>query len=387
MSEQSDIPLPEQIKRVEVYVDKNMNPVDDPKDATLKFVTTFDDDGNVESKYEVYIIDGIDPEKEEATEDLEFEQKHPRADDGEFTDKNGGSSSKLENMIEEFDDTRILDGYKTFTDVFCKDNNIEEKTFDLLYLNSPIANPEDKKYFNNALKTWNDILERNPKLNNNFQKLKKQVNEYNDELKQKFETKKTFFRVTSIDELDSYNRSGIIGGAFYSIHTQKITRTYSFVSLTMNIEDSVGRIGSGGVLIEYDGDDVRNTSHLVNYSADPIPFLSLRHQKSVGNIEKIDKPNSLMFAEEEEIRMPEGMKVNQDVKISAIHIDLTTIPEGLFRNRLGIPNPESDDFYKWLDYDLVKQKMIEKYGHLTNKIILHRTPLRNNESEEWLESE
>ena len=94
-----------------------------------------------------------------------------------------------------------------------------------------------------------------------------------------------------------------------------------------------------------------------------------------------------MFAEEEEIRMPEGMKVNQDVKISAIHIDLTTIPEGLFRNRLGIPNPESDDFYKWLDYDLVKQKMIEKYGHLTNKIILHRTPLRNNESEEWLESE
>jgi len=84
---------PEPIKRIEVYVNDDKKPVETPAEATLKIVTLFDDSGNISDQYTVDIIDGVDPEKTEATEDADFEQKHPRDDDGKFAGDGGTTLS------------------------------------------------------------------------------------------------------------------------------------------------------------------------------------------------------------------------------------------------------------------------------------------------------
>ena len=101
----SEPELPELIKRIEQYYNKKREPVQDVKNATSKYVTLFDDNGEVTEQYSVIIINGVDPELEEETEEAteEFEEdKHPREDSGKFTSKGGSSSSfkkKLKSKI------------------------------------------------------------------------------------------------------------------------------------------------------------------------------------------------------------------------------------------------------------------------------------------------
>jgi len=95
--------LPEPIKRIDQYFNNKREPVEDVNDATSKYVTLFDDNGEITEQYSVLITDGIDPELEEETEEAteEFkEEEHPREESGKFT--SGGSSSfkkKLESKI------------------------------------------------------------------------------------------------------------------------------------------------------------------------------------------------------------------------------------------------------------------------------------------------
>lgn len=100
----SEPELPEPIKRIEVYLNDKKEPVQDVKDATSKYVTLFNDDGEITEQYSINIIDGIDPEleeeeTEEATEEFK-EEEHPREKGGKFT--SGGANSfkkKLESKI------------------------------------------------------------------------------------------------------------------------------------------------------------------------------------------------------------------------------------------------------------------------------------------------
>ena len=57
--------LPDPIKRVEMYYDKNRKPVKKVQDASFKYVTIFNDEGEIEEQYQIDIIDGIDPEFDE----------------------------------------------------------------------------------------------------------------------------------------------------------------------------------------------------------------------------------------------------------------------------------------------------------------------------------
>ncbi len=90
--------LPTPIKRVEMYYDSNRKPVTKIEDASFKYVTVFDDKGEIEEQYQVEIVDGIDPEyEEEATEEFR-EEEHPR-DHGKFTTK-GNDKKKVNDYIE-----------------------------------------------------------------------------------------------------------------------------------------------------------------------------------------------------------------------------------------------------------------------------------------------
>jgi len=78
------------IRRIEVYFDAERKPVKHIEDASFKYVTLYDEEGELTEQYQVEIVDGIDPElEEEATEEFR-EEEHPR-DHGKFTDKGAGS--------------------------------------------------------------------------------------------------------------------------------------------------------------------------------------------------------------------------------------------------------------------------------------------------------
>lgn len=71
----SEPELPEPIKRIEVYLNDKREPVQDVKEAVSKYVTLFDDNGEITEQYSVFIIDGIDPELEETEEPTEEVRK------------------------------------------------------------------------------------------------------------------------------------------------------------------------------------------------------------------------------------------------------------------------------------------------------------------------
>ena len=58
--------LPTLIRRIEMYFDKDRKPVKKIQDASFKYVTLYDEEGELTDQYKVDIIDGIDPELEES---------------------------------------------------------------------------------------------------------------------------------------------------------------------------------------------------------------------------------------------------------------------------------------------------------------------------------
>ena len=82
------------IRRIEVYFDDNRKPVKKVQDASFKYVTVFNDEGEIEEQYQIDIINGVDPELAEEFE----EEEHPREpkgspNSGQFTSSGGGSVS------------------------------------------------------------------------------------------------------------------------------------------------------------------------------------------------------------------------------------------------------------------------------------------------------
>jgi len=88
------IELPEIIRRVEMYFDKDKNPVKKIQDASFKYVTLYDEEGELTEQYRVDIIDGIDPEHEEEVA-IEYNVSHEPSGSskgGQFAKKDGGGS-------------------------------------------------------------------------------------------------------------------------------------------------------------------------------------------------------------------------------------------------------------------------------------------------------
>ena len=85
--------LPEPIKRVEMYYNADREPVKKIEQASFKYVTIFNENGEIEEQYQVEIIDGIDPELEEASEYNIAHEPAGSGKGGQFAKKEGGSVS------------------------------------------------------------------------------------------------------------------------------------------------------------------------------------------------------------------------------------------------------------------------------------------------------
>ena len=64
----------EPIRRIEVMFNDDREPVDTIDEATWKYVTIFDEDGEIEEQYSVPIIDGVDQEYVEEENNEEEEE-------------------------------------------------------------------------------------------------------------------------------------------------------------------------------------------------------------------------------------------------------------------------------------------------------------------------
>ena len=84
----------EKITRIEILFNDDREAVETLDEATWKYVTIFDDEGEIEEQYSVPIIDGVDLEDQKKSLEGFNEEEHPRDNDGQFIDKGGSSDSQ-----------------------------------------------------------------------------------------------------------------------------------------------------------------------------------------------------------------------------------------------------------------------------------------------------
>ena len=65
--------LPKRIERIEIYYNDDREPVDDVSLATWKDVTIFDKNGEMTHQYSVSIVDGVDTEDDDISDDISDE--------------------------------------------------------------------------------------------------------------------------------------------------------------------------------------------------------------------------------------------------------------------------------------------------------------------------
>lgn len=134
---------------------------------------------------------------------------------------------------------------------------------------------------------------------------------YSSELASIYSKTDTLFRGTSIVELNSYAKDGVIGGD---------KNGYNYVAMT--VDPKATAMFSGGVVIAYDAESVRRNggAQSVEYTAKPI--LS-GQSANVSTSEEIGKPMMITYADEKEVRVKELVPVNTDdgVRVKAIFVD------------------------------------------------------------------
>jgi hypothetical protein len=143
--------------------------------------------------------------------------------------------------------------------------------------------------------------------------LNAKAQEWNQKWEQHYQETPSFFRGTAIAELNEYKRTGTIGGD---------KNRYSYVAVSA--DPALAATFSQGVMIEFDGDSVRERGARVEYEAKPVPL----GVSSSIDAESIGKPMKITYAHELEARLPEGTKY-EDLNIKSIIIG----PEVLRRYR------------------------------------------------------
>lgn len=116
----------------------------------------------------------------------------------------------------------------------------------------------------------------------------------------------SFWRGTRTGELDSYLANGTVGKE----------GIYKFVSVSADHETARGF--SSAVLVEYDGDSIREQGKRVTYTSDPVK-LSIA-DKNYGYDEAVGKPYRMLYAVEQEARVPKGTPV-KDMSIKSVYLN------------------------------------------------------------------
>jgi len=134
----------EPLERLEILYNEDREEVETLDEATWKYVTLFDEEGEITEQYSVDIIDGVDQEYVDMEEAEEFDEtkinREPEGSSkgGQFAKKEGGdvSSYKEEKIIEVEPDKKIKD----------KQKNIDKKVTDKVEDSIKELGIEDKIY-------------------------------------------------------------------------------------------------------------------------------------------------------------------------------------------------------------------------------------------------
>lgn len=242
----------------------------------------------------------------------------------------------------------------------------------------PVRNMKDMQEWKRQIDLFKWHVDNSPKLNEAYNDYKKQVKDYNKQLDKKYAESKSFHRGTSYEELDGYLKESCLSCDYYDWSTGVRGRAYDFLSLSMN-EEEVNKLYNFGVVIEFNGDDVRKKGRRVDYKAEPIPFPAqkVKLPKVLKELEGYDKPYDAFFADEQEVRIPTGIKLSE-VKIDKIKIDASK-QSGAFLESLSPELLKSyqeifhDDIVKpkeWFFYnkEKIEKAIKDKYGKLTDNI-------------------
>lgn len=139
---------------------------------------------------------------------------------------------------------------------------------------------------------FEDVINNTPELQERFKKVQKQVEKYDIILDQKYKTNVSFYRGTSVAELDNYIESGTLG-------SDETNYNYTAMSLSENVADNFSK----GVTISYDADDIRAIAKRVEYTAIPQPN---GVSSGLKNYEESGKPMSFGYSGEQELRVKDG---------------------------------------------------------------------------------
>lgn len=290
------------------------------------------------------------------------EEDHPRDEDGKFTDKGSGVNKKIKDLGKKIQRNTHKDILLKYTkDIFGQQwyNDLQ----------GAIGGKEQYERYIEAEKKWRNMIDNEPEFKKIYDDLKKEVDDYNVMLQDKFENTDVFYRGTSIEELDSYIKDNCIGCDFQSRYHGGKGKLYDFVSMSMNTEELW--LFNHGVVIEYDAESIRNNgAKRIKYSAYPVPFMAQKlHVENKLNLEDMGMEYPHRFAEEQEVRI--GKTDINKIKIKKIHVDMSKI-EGFLREHVGLKNFDNyDDFGKGSDSEEIRKRLLNMYGSITDDVVIH----------------
>jgi hypothetical protein len=295
--------------------------------------------------------------------------------------KDGGDSGKLDYVEDGKSIVKRLNkhGYPLvgLANLF-EEVGIKVERNDYLYIGQPLRTNAELEKFNENVELFYEQVKKEPKLAEAYESFKKEIKEYNNKLEKKYQEAETFKRGTSMAELESYIKDDCISCDWRDDNTLKLGRNYEFLSLSMN-ESEVESLYNFGVIIDFEGESVRNVGRRVNYSDKPVPYPAQSSSlgSKVKKLESHDTEYDAYFADEQEVRIPKNTKLS-DVKINKIRITghkimgynhLSMFDKQLAKDfvdsmRDGI---KSKEFYE-KNEDRIIKAINNKYGKLTDNI-------------------
>ena len=166
------------------------------------------------------------------------------------------------------------------------------------YAIAPVSSDPEK-----LRNVWEELANKNPEIKKQWNEMKDNVDKSNKLSKELFDNSESFFRGTSIDELDSYLETGKTG-------IKDRGMKYDFTAVTPDSE--IANIYESGVIIEYEGDDVRKHGEPVEYD---MFFKKLGTQHETKKNGKMDS----YYMDQAEVRMDKTIPLSE-LKIKSITI-------------------------------------------------------------------
>lgn len=259
------------------------------------------------------------------------------------------------------------------------DNKIDYSDSGLETLFTTIEEYPDEEKWDNSKKVWDEWILKpdNAPIKKIFDEMQMEVDAYNELMDRKYSDLEKFYRGTSIDEIQEYLDGGDIGGFSDD--------DFDFVSLTM-LPSQARQTFNQGVVVEYDGDFIRDSGDAVKmiYTMNPTKILAIEHNTSVSDLETKESKNNALFVDEQEIRVEKYLKI----KPSSIK-RIVFFPEKMGYGSV-VDETEDDELIDSFDNrdgtervwmlgnsTKVESELLSKYGKITNEVHIdfqHRFP-------------